>query len=134
MSKRILILAFCLPSLILASLATARDKPDPLAGNWNCQAHGSAQGDLTFTLALTQSKDLIDGSISSASSIGATQISSGTIRRHMVEIHFDTPQGNYILMGKYSNGHISGTWSNDTEKGAWEAGRQDAKPKRRRHL
>jgi hypothetical protein len=131
--NRILTMTFCL-LLFISGLAMARDKPDPLAGTWNCNAHGSTQGDITFTLSLTQTKDLIDGSISSSSPIGATQISSGTIRHHIVEIHVDTPQGNYILMGKYKTGHISGTWSNDTEKGDWEADRQDAKRKRKRHL
>lgn len=119
----------------MAGRASGHDKPEPLAGTWDCRAHGSAQGDLTFTLVLTQAKDQLDGSISSSSAIGATQISSGSIRRRMVEIHFETPQGNYMLVGKYDQGRISGTWSNDTEKGSWEAERQGTKPKRKhRHL
>jgi len=135
MSKPCRILAFWLPLVFFfAGTAGARDKPSPLAGNWNCRAHGGSQGDITFTLSLTQTKDLIDGSISSSSPIGGTQISSGTMLRQVVEIHVETPQSNYIFVGKYKNGHISGTWSNDTEKGDWEADRQDLKPKHKRRI
>jgi hypothetical protein len=38
----------------------------------------------------------------------------------MLEIHLDTPQGNYTLMAKYNKGALSGTWSSDSDKGSWE--------------
>jgi hypothetical protein len=57
--------------------------------------------------------------------MGGTQISSGTFHHNMLEIHLDTPQGNYILLGRYKKGELSGTWSGDTGKGAWE-GRKSA--------
>jgi hypothetical protein len=104
--------------LLAASLAMGRGKKDPLTGTWECQAHGSAQGDMAFTLYLLQNKELVDGRISSP--IGGTEISSGTFAKNKLEIHIDTPQGNYILLAKYNKGALSGNWSNDTEKGAWE--------------
>jgi hypothetical protein len=52
--------------------------------------------------------------------MGGTQLSSGTFRRNMLEIHIDTPQGNYVIMGKYKKGEISGTWTSDSDKGTWE--------------
>jgi hypothetical protein len=89
-----------------------------MTGTWECQAHGGPQGDIAFTLFLQQTKESVDGNISSP--MGGTQISSGTFHRNMLEIHLDTPQGNYILMGRYKKGELSGTWSSDSDKGTWE--------------
>jgi len=104
--------------LLAASLAGAKDKKGPLTGTWNCQSHGGSQGDMTFTLVLEQSGENVDGSISSP--MGGTQISSGTFRKNMLEIHLDTPQGAYTLMAKYTKGSLSGTWTGETDKGNWE--------------
>lgn len=107
---------------VAAGLAMAKDKGGPISGTWDCQAHGGAQGDVTITLYLEQNKEMVDGRFSS--SIGQTEISSGSFKRNMLEIHIDTPQGPYILMAKYSKGTLSGTWSSDTEKGTWEGKKQ----------
>lgn len=104
--------------LLAASLAVAKERKGPLTGTWDCQSHGGPQGDAAFTLYLQQNGETVDGSISSP--IGGTQISSGTLRRNMLEIHVDTPQGPYILVAKFNKGTLSGTWSTDTDKGAWE--------------
>jgi len=77
---------------------------------------------MAFTLFLQQSKENVDGSISSP--IGGTQISSGTFKRNILEIHLDTPQGAYVLMGKFEKGKLSGTWSSDSDKGIWEGKKQ----------
>ena len=103
---------------LLTSLAAAKDRKGPLTGTWDCQAHGGSRGDMALTLYLQQNKELVDGSISSP--IGATQISSGTFKRNMLEIHVDTPEGAYVLMARLSKGALSGTWSSDAEKGTWE--------------
>ncbi len=115
--KRVFIL-LGLVFLVLTSVTFGKDKRGLLTGTWECQAHGSAQGDMAFTLFLLQNKQVVDGRI--ASPIGGTEISSGTFLKNKLEIHIDTPQGNYILLAKYSKGGLSGNWSNDTEKGAWE--------------
>jgi hypothetical protein len=62
---------------------------------------------------------MVDGTISSP--MGGTQISSGTFHHKMLEIHLDTPQGNYILLAKFNKGTLNGNWSSDSEKGTWTA-------------
>jgi hypothetical protein len=127
MTKRNLIyITACMTLLCAASLSLAKEKRGPMTGTWNCQAHGGSQGDMAFTLFLEQNKETVDGSISSP--MGGTQISSGTFKRNMLEIHLDTPQGNYTLMAKYNKGTLSGTWSSDNEKGAWEGKKQLGAP------
>jgi hypothetical protein len=104
-----------------------KDRKGPITGTWDCQLHGAAQGDMAFTLFLQQDKETVDGSFSSP--IGGTQISSGTFKRNLLEIHIDTPQGSYTLMAKFSKGALSGSWTSDTEKGIWEGKKQAAPTK-----
>ena len=130
MKRKLTLFAICLAVLATASLSTAKEnkgKPGRLTGTWECQAHGGSQGDMAFTLYLQQNKEIVDGSISSP--IGGTQITSGTFRRSMLEIHLETPQGNYVIMGKYKKGQFSGTWTSDTDKGIWEGKKQPAASK-----
>ena len=122
MKRHLALIAFCLAILASAGIAGAREK-GPITGTWECKAHGTEQGDIDFTLTLQQNKEFVDGTIQSP--MGGTQISSGTFHHNMLEIHLDTPQGNYILLGRYKKGELSGTWSGDTGKGAWE-GRKSA--------
>jgi len=111
-------------SLVLAaSVMVGRDRRGPMSGTWNCQAHGGSQGDMVFTLFLQQNGETVDGSISSP--IGGTQITSGTFRKNMLEIHLDTPQGAYSLMAKYAKGKLTqGVWSTDNDRGIWEGTKQ----------
>jgi hypothetical protein len=130
MKRKLSLIAICLAVLLTATLsatAAKKSKTGPITGTWECQAHGGSQGDMAFTLYLTQNKELVDGSVSSP--IGGTQISSGTFRRNMLEIHIDTPQGNYVIMGKYKKGQISGTWTSDSDKGIWDGKKQAAASK-----
>jgi len=127
MKRKLIYLGIGITVLLAASLAMAKDKKGPMTGTWDCQAHGGSQGDMSFTLFLQQNKETVDGSISSP--IGGTQISSGTFRRKMLEIHLDTPQGNYVLMAKFNKGTLSGTWSSDNDKGSWEGKKQAAPSK-----
>jgi hypothetical protein len=105
-------------SLLAASLALARGHKGGLNGTWDCRGHGGALGEITFTLFLQASGETVDGSITSP--MGATQVSSGTIRHNQVELHFDMPQGSYVLVGKFEKGQLSGAWSLDSDKGVWE--------------
>jgi hypothetical protein len=122
MKRNLSFIFICLAMLFTASLAAAKDKKGLLTGTWDCQAQGGSQGDMTFTLFMQQNRETVDGTISSP--IGGTQFSSGTFRRNMLEIHLDTPQGNYVLMAKYEKGKLSGTWSSDSDKGVWEGKKQ----------
>jgi hypothetical protein len=124
MKRNLIYLGIGITVLFAASLAMAKEKKGPMTGTWDCQAHGGSQGDMAFTLYLQQNDENVDGSISSP--IGGTQISSGTFKKNMLEIHLDTPQGNYILMAKFNKGTLSGNWSSDTDKGTWDGKKQVA--------
>ena len=124
MQRYLMCAGIVLTIFLTAGGATAKDNRGSVSGTWDCQAHGGPQGDIAFILYLQQSSETVDGSISSP--LGATQISSGTIRRHQLEIHFDLPQGSYILMGKLEKGKLSGAWSLDTDKGVWEGTKRNA--------
>lgn len=124
MKRNLIYIVVGITVLFAASLAMPKERKGPMTGTWDCQAHGGSQGDIAFTLFLQQDKETVDGSISSP--MGGTQISSGTFKRNILEIHLDTPQGNYTLMGKFSKGTLSGTWSNDNDKGTWEGKKQAA--------
>lgn len=99
-------------------------KPGPLTGTWECMSHGSSQGDLPFTLTLEQLGETISGSVESP--IGGTSITSGSFKKKALEIHIDTPQGNYLLTAKFNKGKLSGEWVHDPEKGTWEGSKQAA--------
>lgn len=126
MRRNLFCILIGLSVLLAAGLSMAKERKGPMTGIWECQAHGGSQGDMAFTLFLQQDKENVDGSISSP--IGGTQISSGTFKRNILEIHLDTPQGNYTLMAKFNKGTLSGTWSSDNEKGAWEGKKQEGTP------
>ena len=121
--KRILTsLSVCLAIVCFAGIGAAKDKkpkPGPITGTWECTSHGSAQGDMPFTLYLEQNKEVVTGSVSSP--MGGTDITSASFKSKMLEIHIDTPQGNYVVMGKLKKGLLNGTWSMESaEKGTWE--------------
>jgi hypothetical protein len=122
MNRLVTLVAACSLSLsVLTPVygADKKSKPGPLTGTWDCTAHGTEQGDMPFTLTLEQSKEEVTGSVSSP--IGGTEISSGTFKKNAVEIHINTPNGNYTLAGKLKKNQLSGEWSTDTnQKGAFE--------------
>jgi hypothetical protein len=123
--RQMVSIVLCLAVVALAATLRAGEKKPkhgPLTGTWECTAHGGAQGDMPFTLYLEQTKDQLTGSVSSP--MGGTQISAGTIKKVDLEIHIDTPQGNYQLTGRLKKGQLSGKWSSDTESGAWEGKKQ----------
>jgi hypothetical protein len=111
MMRKSVCLGIFLTLLMAASMGMAKDKKVTLTGTWDCQSHGGTMGDMAFTLVLQQSKqnkEMVDGSVNSP--IGGTDISSGTFRKNMLEIHIDSPQGAYILLGKLEKGKLSGSW------------------------
>lgn len=113
-------LIVCLVLACASVLALAKQpKPGPLNGTWECTSHGSPQGDLQFTLYLTQNGDSISGSVNSP--LGSTELSSVTFKKKLLDIHIDTPQGNYTLSAKYKKGQLlGGQWNTENEKGTWE--------------
>ncbi len=112
----LVLLVFCLS----APAAEKKSKPGPLTGTWECMSHGGSQGDMPFTLYLEQNKEVVTGSVSSP--MGGTELTSATFKKKTLEIHIDTPNGNYLVIGKLKKKtQLSGTWSlDDAEKGTWE--------------
>ena len=130
MKRMLTSLALCVAVLTFAGSLTAaakKPKPGPLTGTWECTSHGSSQGDMPFTLYLEQNKEVVTGSVSSP--MGGTDLTSATFKKKTLEIRIDTPNGNYLVIGKLKNKQLSGTWSIDGgEKGSWE-GKQAAAQK-----
>jgi hypothetical protein len=123
--RQLVPIVLCLTIVFAAAFAEGegkKPKPGPLTGTWECTAHGFSQGDMPFTLYLEQTKDSLTGSVSSP--MGGTEISAGTAKKNEIEIHIDTPQGNYQLTGRLKKGELSGKWSSDTENGTWEGKKQ----------
>ena len=123
MKRSAILLSVVLGLLWAASFtlsAEKKPKPGPVTGTWECTSHGWAQGDMPFTLYLEQDKDVVTGSVSSPK--GGADITTASFKNKLLEIHIDTSEGNYAVMGKLEKGQLSGTWSVDTsgEKGTWE--------------
>lgn len=117
--------ALCASLIAGAAQAQAgekKSKPGPVAGTWECMSHGGSRGDLPFTLFLEQAGETVTGSVESP--IGGTEITSATFKRKNLEIHIDTPQGNYLLTAKLKKKALTGEWSHDPEKGTWEGKKQ----------
>ena len=91
-----------------------------LTGTWECTSHGGPHGDETpFTLELEQNGEKVTGSVSSPQ--GGMEITSATFRNDVLEIHLDTPDGNYVLTAKLKDGQLSGQTSHDgNPAGKWE--------------
>jgi hypothetical protein len=127
MKRARIALMLCLTVLGVAAFAASQDskskdaKPKgPISGTWQCTAHGGTNGDMGFTLYLTQDSDSVSGSVSSP--LGDTDISTGSFKDGKLEIHIDGGDSKYVLSAKLDNGMLSGgEWSSDGgEKGTWD--------------
>ncbi|HET7842260.1 MAG TPA: hypothetical protein VFM21_11665 [Terriglobia bacterium] len=116
--------------LLIAGVASTsakekKAKPGPLTGTWECQSHGSSQGDMPFTLSLEQTGENVTGSVESP--MGGAPISSATFtKKKNLEIHIDTPNGTYLLTATVKKGKLAGEWTHDPEKGTWEGSKKAA--------
>ena len=123
MNRNIVFILFGIIILLTSALGVAKVNENPLSGTWNCQSKGGPDGPMTFTLRLQQDGESVSGNVSSP--IGDAQISSGTLKQGSLEIHINTDEGNYILLAKFDNGTLSGTWTHESDKGTWE-GKKEA--------
>ncbi len=112
-------------ALALASLALAaaeqKAKSGPVAGTWEGTSHGGGhqEGDTPFTLDLEQDGEKVTGSVSSPQ--GGMEITSATFKDDLLEIHLDTPDGNYVLKATLKEGQLKGDTTLDgNPKGTWE--------------
>jgi len=91
-----------------------------VTGKWECVAHGSAQGDVPFTLTLQQDKETVTGTIATAD--GELQITSGSFKNSVLEIRCDTDQAKYQVTGTLEAGQLKGHWSKKAIPGAGDEG------------
>ena len=74
---------------------------------------------MNFTLYLEQNKETVTGTVSSP--LGSTELTSASFKNNTLEIHIDTDQRNYLLIGRYKDGQLAGAWcTNEDQKGTWE--------------
>jgi hypothetical protein len=109
---------------VTAAAGEKKIKPGPLTGTWECQSHGSSQGDMPFTLYLDQSGEQVSGSVESP--LGGTGITSATFKKKVLEIRIETPDGDYLLTATLKRDKLTGEWTHDPEKGTWEGSKQDS--------
>jgi hypothetical protein len=137
MKRAISSVGVVLALVALASLALAatEDKPKsgPVTGSWECTSHGGGheEGDTPFTLDLEQDGEKVTGSVSSPQ--GGMEITSATFKDNLLEIHLDTPDGNYVLKATLKEGQLKGDTTLDgNPKGTWEGKKSapsaDSKP------
>lgn len=130
MKRNTVILTITLAAVALASVAMAQEKKaaasGPVAGTWQCTAHGGPNGDIPFTLYLEQDEKTVSGSISSP--MGDTDLSSASFADGKLELHINGGDENYTLTAKLDNGALTGgEWSTDGgEKGTWEGKKGEA--------
>lgn len=121
-------LAILLPPLVLtaACLAVgAQNDTSPLAGAWDCVAHGTVQGDVPFTMTLKQDKESLTGTIHTADF--DLEISSGSYKDGVFEVVLNAPDAKYTVKGKVDGNKLSGRWTKEgddgNQDGPWEGKR-----------
>lgn len=128
MKRNPVIFTLAVAVFALAVAAVAQDKKagGPVAGTWQCTAHGGPNGDITFTLYLEQQDKDVSGSISSP--MGDTDIASASFTDGKLEIHINGGDENYTLTAKLDGGALTGgEWSTDGgEKGTWDGKKGEA--------
>jgi hypothetical protein len=133
MKNRLALRAFLiLPLAVAASAATVQQEktstPGPLTGTWECMSHGGSRGDTKFTLDLQQEGEKITGSV--ASEEGGMDITSATFKDGTLEIHLDTPDGNYVISAKLKDGQLTGKVTVDgKDDSTWEGKKATAAAK-----
>lgn len=120
MKRKTVILTILVAALAGAAIAQEKKSSGPVAGTWQCTAHGGQNGDIPFTLYLEQQDKNVTGSISSP--MGDTDIASASFADGKLEIHINGGDENYTLTANLENGALSGgEWSTDGgQKGTWE--------------
>jgi hypothetical protein len=129
MKRNTVIFTLALATLAFAVAAVAQEKKaagGPVAGTWQCTAHGGPNGDLPFTLYLEQDGQTVTGSVSAPQ--GDTDIASATFSGGKLEIHINGGDENYTLTAKLEGGALTGgEWSTDGgEKGTWDGKKGEA--------
>lgn len=119
----------CLSAAPPCVARSKNSKPGPLTGTWTCVSHGRPEGDVPFTLYLEQTGEIVTGTVSSSQ--GSTELNSADFKKGELELHIDSPDGEYLLTAKLHKGQLTGQWSFQNNKGPWEGKKEPAPPKSR---
>ena len=105
--------------LMCVLTAAASHHSSPLTGTWDCTSHNASQGDMAFTLDLTQNRTVVTGDVSSP--LGDADISSASFKNNHLKIIIEGSDTDYKLIATYMNGTLSGTWSTSdgNQSGTW---------------
>jgi len=103
-------------------------KAGPLTGAWECTSRGAQSGERKFKLELQQDEEKVTGSV--ASEEGGMEITSAKFKDGTLEIHLDTPDGNYVLSAELKDGQLMGKVTLDGKDHAtWEGKKATAASK-----
>ncbi len=115
-----------LPILSILICTWTAFSADVATGTWDCAAKGLPDGDVQFTLELTQSGDSLTGTLNAEG--GSVEISDGKIKGDKLEFTVIAPSARYTVAGTMSGKKIAGTWKDDGGNGGnWEGQKQPSK-------
>lgn len=111
--------ALCILALGVTLYGQDKTNSSPVAGTWNCIAHGGENGDVTFTLSIQQSDEGYTGSVSAPQ--GDADLTTVNFKDNQLKITIDTDEHNYVLTATLDSGKLAGEWLVDSQKkGNWE--------------
>jgi hypothetical protein len=111
--------ALCIVALGVSLYGQNKANNSPVAGTWNCVAHGGENGDVSFTLSIQQSSEGYTGSVSAPQ--GDADLTAVSFKDNQLKITINTDEHNYVLTATLSSGKLSGEWLVDSQKkGNWE--------------
>jgi hypothetical protein len=116
-----LLVGVCLLALAMPYSVLSQDKKsDSLTGTWDCIAHLSGEDDIPFTMTLEQKSDAVTGSVTTHE--GDLQITSGSFKNGVLELHLENSEAKYVVTGKLDGDQFKGQWSKDPDGmgGNWE--------------
>jgi len=118
--KRLAVMSvLCVMAFAIALQAKEKTNSSPLAGTWQCLAHGGQNGDVAFTLYLQQTSEGFTGTVSAPQ--GDADLTSVTFKDNQLKIAIDTGEDNYSLSATLADGKLTGEWSRNGQKqGTWE--------------
>ena len=119
MRRFAVISTLCVLALGITLYGQSKANTSPIAGTWNCVAHGGENGDVPFTLYLAHSSEGYTGTVSAPQ--GDADLTTVTFEDNQLKITIDTNENNYTLTATLDSGKLAGEWSVDSQKkGSWE--------------
>ncbi|HVN82779.1 MAG TPA: hypothetical protein VMW38_27600 [Terriglobia bacterium] len=97
---------------------------DAVTGKWKCIAKGLPDGDMEFTLELSQSGESLTGTISAEN--GSVEISNAKIHGNKFEFAVMTSDAQYTVTGSVEGNKVDGDWKDDQQhSGTWSGQKEE---------